>query len=106
MSKKEIIIMPKTKRILETMGNQIKLARLRRNLSMDLVCERAGITRTTLWQIEKGAPTVSIGAYASVLHALNGMDEDLLKVAEDDILGRNMQDHQLKISKRAKKVTL
>lgn len=55
------------------MGEQIKLARLRRNLSVDLTAERAGISRATLWKVEKGDPSVAIGIYASVLHALNDM---------------------------------
>ena len=36
------------------MGDNIKLARLRRELTAEQVAERAGISRSTLWQIEKG----------------------------------------------------
>ena len=61
MSKRTVVIMPETQRILETMGEQIKLARLRRNIAAELVAERAGISRATLWAVEKGTPTVSIG---------------------------------------------
>ncbi|MCD8336319.1 MAG: helix-turn-helix domain-containing protein, partial [Lachnospiraceae bacterium] len=86
MNSKKIIIMPQTQDILETMGEQIKLARLRRRLSGELVSERAGISRATLWSIEKGSPSVSMGAYAAVLHALNNMDKDLLLIAKDDEL--------------------
>ena len=49
MSKKSVVVMPDTQRILEKMGEQIKLARLRRNLATELVAERAGISRATLW---------------------------------------------------------
>lgn len=45
-------ILPATENILETMGEQIKLARLRRDLSAELVAERAGISRTSLWKVE------------------------------------------------------
>ena len=45
--------------ILEEMGDNIKLARLRRELTAEQVAERAGISRSTLWQIEKGAPGTS-----------------------------------------------
>ena len=62
MSKKAAVIMPKTKEVLEQMGEQIQLARLRRKLSSQLVAERAGISRQTLTAIEKGAPSVSIGS--------------------------------------------
>ena len=71
MSKRTVVVMPKTREILEQMGEQIRLARLRRKLSAQLVAERAGISRQTLTAIEKGTPTVAIGAYAAVLHALN-----------------------------------
>lgn len=89
MKKKMILLFPDTIKILEQMGEQIKLARLRRNLSVELVSERANISRATLWSIEKGSPSVAIGYYAAVLHALNNMDKDLLLIAQDDKLGRN-----------------
>ena len=55
MSKKTVVILPETQRILERMGDQIKTARLRRNLATELVAERAGISRATLWSVEKGS---------------------------------------------------
>lgn len=101
MSKKSVILMPDTQKILNTMGEQIKFARLRRKLSVELVSERAGISRATLWAVEKGSPSVAMGIYAAVLHALNGMDADLLLIAKDDMLGRKLQDMDLKVRKRA-----
>lgn len=103
MSKKTIVIMPQTEIILEQMGEQIKLARLRRKLSAELVAERAGISRATLWSIEKGSPSVAIGMYAAVLHALNGMDKDFSLIAKDDEFGRKLQDLELMTRKRAPK---
>lgn len=88
-------IMPDTENILKTMGEQIKMARLRRKLSATLVAERAGISRSTLWKVENGNPSVAVGIYAAVLHALNNMDKDLLKIAGDDELGRKLQDIEL-----------
>jgi len=101
LGKKSVVLMPKTQSVLDTLGEQIKMARLRRKISSDLIAERAGISRTTLWSVEKGSPSVSIGIYAAVLHALNGMDKDLLLVAKDDELGRKLQDLSLPIRKRA-----
>ena len=101
MSKRSAIVMPQTRDILEQMGGQIRLARLRRSLSSELVAERAGISRQTLTAVEKGSPSVSIGAYAAVLHALNNLDTDLLLIARDDELGRKMQDLQLSTRRRA-----
>ena len=88
-------IMPDTENILKTMGEQIKMARLRRKLSATLVSERAGVSRSTLWKVENGNPSVAVGIYAAVLHALNNMDKDLLKIAGDDELGRKLQDIEL-----------
>lgn len=101
MSKTSYHILPATEDILKTMGEQIKLARLRRDLPAKLVAERAGISRASLWNVENGSPSVSIRIYAAVLHALNNMDRDLLLVAKDDRMGREMQDLQLVTRKRA-----
>ena len=103
MGRKAVLILPGTAEILSRMGDQIRLARLRRNLSVELVAERADISRATLWKVEKGDPSVAIGIYAAVLHALNNMDTDLLLVAKDDVLGRTMQDLELSVRRRARK---
>lgn len=95
MKKATYNIMPDTENILKTMGEQIKMARLRRKLSATLVAERAGVSRSTLWKVENGNPSVAVGIYAAVLHALNNMDKDLLKIAGDDELGRKLQDIEL-----------
>ena len=101
MKKAAYNILPGTENILETMGEQIKLARLRRRLSSELVAERAGISRSSLWKVEKGDPSVAMGIYAAVLHALNNLDKDLLLVAKDDELGHRLQDLNLITGKRA-----
>ena len=97
MPKKSIVL------LLEQMGLQIKYARLRRKISAEIVAERAGISRATLCAIEKGSPSVAMGCYAAVLHALNYMDKDLLLVAKDDELGRKLQDLDLHVQKRVRK---
>lgn len=84
-----------TKKNLEIMGEQIKLSRLRRNLPAKLVCEKACISRTSLWKVEKGDPSVAIGIYGAVLHALNGMDNELLNICGNDDFGRQIQDIEL-----------
>ena len=101
MKKAAYNILPVTEKILKAMGEQIKLARLRRRLSAELTAERAGISRTSLWKVEKGDPSVAMGIYAAVLHALNNLDKDLLLVAKDDELGRQLQDLNLITKKRA-----
>ena len=100
MAKRKAVIMPKTQEMLSILGEQIKLARLRRNISANLAAERAGISRATLWHVEKGNPSVAIGIYANVLHALNGLDKDLMLVAKDDEFGRQLQDLNIVTKKR------
>jgi len=104
MKSRSAVLFPSTERILVQLGEQIKLARLRRKISVQLIAQRAGISRATVWAVEKGSPTVSIGHYAQMLTALN-MDEDLLLVAKDDELGRKLQDLELPVRKRAPKRT-
>jgi transcriptional regulator with XRE-family HTH domain len=102
MPKKKIVLLPKNMRILDQLGENIKLARLRRNLSAELVAQRADISRPTLTAIEQGSPTVSIGSYLMVLQAL-GLEKDFLFLASDDELGRKLQDAQLTVKRRATK---
>lgn len=87
---------------MEIVGEQIKLARLRRNLSIAQIAERATCSPLTVMKIEKGIPTVSIGIYLRVLYALQ-LDDDILSLAKDDTLGRALQDMGLKGRKRASK---
>ena len=76
------------------MGENIKLARKRRKLTSIKIAERAGIDRGTLREIERGNPSVSMGAYFNVLRALN-LQDDFLKIAADDEFGKKLQDLQL-----------
>jgi transcriptional regulator with XRE-family HTH domain len=102
MPKKNTVLLPKIQRLIATLGENIKLARLRRKLSAEQVSERAGISRPTLTSIEKGSSTVSLGAYVSVLHIL-GLQEDILLLAQDDVLGRKLQDASILTQDRAPK---
>ncbi|MFZ2654569.1 MAG: helix-turn-helix transcriptional regulator [Victivallales bacterium] len=102
MRQKRVALFPKTISILETLGENIRLARLRRNISSSLQAERAGISRPTLTMIEKGSPSVSLGSYVQVLVALS-LEKDLLKVAADDELGRKLMDLNLPLRQRAPK---
>ncbi|OCW57917.1 helix-turn-helix transcriptional regulator [Hoeflea olei] len=52
------------------LGESIRVARLRRKLTAEIVAERAGTTRQTVARIEAGNPAVKIGTYAAVLQAL------------------------------------
>ncbi|OYU84932.1 MAG: transcriptional regulator [Flavobacterium sp. BFFFF2] len=84
-------VFPKYDQVLKQMGENIKLARKRRKLTMVQVAERADIARSTLHLIELGNAGVAMGAYFNVLRVL-GLQDDFLKLAADDILGRKLQD--------------
>ena len=102
MKNKKTFLLPSTEQILQEFGENIKLARLRRKLSTSKIAERANISRSTLWQVEKGLPSVAIGKYLQVLLVL-GLEKDFLNVAKDDSLGRKLQDAKILIKKRAPK---
>jgi transcriptional regulator with XRE-family HTH domain len=104
MKLKSIVLLPTASKILTQLGEDIKLARLRRKLSTEQVSERAGISRSTLWQIEKGTPSVAMGAYLQVLFVM-GLEKNFLNIANDDTLGRKLQDADLLVKKRAAKKT-
>lgn len=87
---------------MQIVGEQIKLARLRRNLSIAQVAERATCSPMTIARIEKGVPTVAIGIYLRVLYALQ-LDDDILLLAQKDEMGRALQDIALIHRKRASK---
>ncbi|BCS86434.1 MAG: helix-turn-helix domain-containing protein [Prevotella sp.] len=87
---------------MQIVGEQIKLARLRRNLSVAQVAERATCSALTINRIEKGTPTVAIGIYLRVLYALQ-LDDDILFLAQKDEMGRALQDLALTHRERASK---
>lgn len=84
-------MLPAAEKILGELGENIRLARKRRRLSLQQVAERADIARSTLGLIEKGSPGVAMSAYLQVLFVL-GLEKDLQQVAADDPLGRKLQD--------------
>ncbi len=102
MANRTPTLLPRIQRILEELGEQIRLARLRRKLSAAQIAERAGMGRTTLVKIEQGHPGVGIGQYLNVLKVL-GLENDFLLVAKDDELGRKLQDANLNTGRRAPK---
>ena len=91
---KRQILFPKHQKLLEQVGENIKLARKRRKLTTIQVAERAGIDRTTLYNIEKGNSSVSLGAYFNTFRVL-GLQDDFLTLAADDVFGRKLQDLSL-----------
>jgi transcriptional regulator with XRE-family HTH domain len=100
MPRKSAAPHPAIQRLLSELGEKLRLARLRRGFSMELVAERAGMSLPTLRAVERGEPGATLGSYANVLHSL-GLHADLALVARDDELGRKLQDAQLPTRRRA-----
>lgn len=102
MSREKNILLPSLTQLLADLGENIRLARLRRKLPSTMVAERAGIARNTLRAIERGEASVTMGAYANVLLSL-GLEKDLKLIASDDELGRKLQDAGLPTKARSPK---
>ena len=102
MARRAPTAIPRLARLLAGIGENIQKARLRRSYSADTVAQRAGIARKTLYRVEHGDPAVSLGIYARVLQALR-LEGDLSHIAADDVLGRKLQDAELKPRRRAPK---
>ena len=98
---KRATLLPKEKRILKTLGENLKLARKRRKLSAEMLSERANISRSTLWSIESGKANISIESLLQVLSVL-GLQDDLKEIAANDLLGRKLQDAKLNSSNKKK----
>jgi len=77
-------------RAIKKIGGDLRVARLRRRLQMQTVADRAFISRGTLARIEKGDPSVSFGAYASVMHAV-GLVGRLPNLVADDPVGLELE---------------
>ncbi len=103
MKTRNTILLPRAQKTISVLGENIKLARLRRKFSSEQVAERANISRPTLVSIEKGNPNVRIGAYVKVFSVL-GLENDIMEVAKDDKLGRRLQDAKLMVRERAPKI--
>jgi transcriptional regulator with XRE-family HTH domain len=102
MAGKSPLMYPADKKLLTGLGERLKLARLRRRYTAELVAERAGISRMTLNRVEHGSPAVSFGVYVRVLRVLN-LESDIAMLAADDRLGRKLQDLELPVRQRARR---
>ncbi len=100
MGRKKIVTSPSLERLFSQLGENIRLARLRRRFSASIVAQRAGISRNTLRAIERGDSSVTLSAFANVLFSL-GLEKDLETIARDDELGRKLQDAGLPTKARA-----
>jgi transcriptional regulator with XRE-family HTH domain len=101
MPSKAPLAFPSESKLLQSLGERLRLARLRRRHTAVLVAERANISRPTLAKVERGDPSVTLGTYLRIL-AIYGLENDLSIVAGDDILGRRLQDLALSLTKKVR----
>lgn len=94
MAKTTSPLLPATSTLLKLLGERLRLARLRRQLSAKQVAERAGMAPMTLRNVEHGGAGVTIGAYVAVMQVL-GIEQDLNLLAAADSVGRALQDSRL-----------
>ena len=85
---------PSITKQLTALGERLRDARLRRELTTVLFAERLGVSRDTLNRLEKGDPNIAIGTYMKALRVL-GLEQDIDEVAKDDVIGRKLQDRAL-----------
>jgi len=78
------------------LGEDIAVARKKRRISTVSMAERAFISRGTLYKLERGDPSVSMGIYATVL-AILGLAGGLGQVADrrNDSLGLDIDEDRL-----------
>jgi transcriptional regulator with XRE-family HTH domain len=83
-------------RALRKLGEDIRNARRRRRIPVELLAQRASIARMTLHKIERGDTGVAIGNYSSVLFSL-GMLDRLGDVADPryDTVGLELEEENL-----------
>lgn len=91
MPRKPPVIFPTEQKLLSQLGERLKLARMRRKLSNTVVAQRAGISRSSLYKTEAGDPGATMGTYLRVMAVL-GLETDINALADDDKVGRKLQD--------------
>jgi transcriptional regulator with XRE-family HTH domain len=70
-------------RTIKTLGQNLRTARLRRNLSLAEVAERIGVNRRVVGDAERGKPSTAIAVYVALLWAF-GLTDQLAEVASPD----------------------
>lgn len=95
------------RRVLRKLGADIHDARRRRQLTMAVVADRAFTTRATLQRVEDGDPSVGMGIYAAVLHALGLLDglagvADLSADTRGQILGAERLPKRVRLARGGK----
>lgn len=91
--------LPGIEKQMTALGQRLREARLRRGISTLLFAERMNVSRDTLNRLEKGDPSIAMGTYIRALRVL-GLEKDIDQVAQDDALGRKLQDLKLPVARK------
>ena len=62
-----VLLTPDEREAFLKLGQRLRAARLRRNMSQDALAKRAGISRKTLVSLEAGKPTVNLSVLVKVV---------------------------------------
>ena len=60
--------------LLAELGGRLRAARIERNDTMEVFAQRLGVSVGTVRAMERGAPTVQVGAWLNALWVLNQLD--------------------------------
>ena len=94
---------PKVRRSLQKLGEDLRTARLRRNITVAGIAERAGVSSGTVLRLEHGDPGVGMGTLFLVMWLL-GLNDRMMQLADEtqDRLGLTLEAEQRR--KRARKI--
>ena len=92
--KRHNLVYPKAEKALKALGENLRLARKRRKITSKMMAERANMSLMTLRSLERGEAQVSMANYMAVIACL-GFQDDVARVAVNDVLGRDLQDAAL-----------
>ena len=74
---------------------RLRAARMRRQMTQEVLAERVGVSVPTIGKLESGDPSTSLATMLRILTVL-GLADDIDLIAAQDTLGRELQDSALK----------
>ena len=93
--------LPAARRQIEALGQRLRVARLRRAMTQEVMAERVGVSVPTIAKLENGDPSTSLATMLRVMTVL-GLAADIDLIAEKDPLGRSLQDNALRAPRKKK----
>ena len=81
----------KVLRVLAGIGNNLKTARIRRELTLQEAAEKIGTSKSSVMRMEKGDISVKIGVFISAAEVYQALDTISFLVPEHDIIGLSLE---------------